>query len=171
MPTTAGGTRSSWTTTANRCRNTATSGFQIEQGARSRESELFAPFSVLLAPCSLAPRFMLIMLPIALVNEIDSLVHEGTLSHRKIAARLGVSRGVVSAIANGRRGLYGQDPFANYSPLAPTSSPARCPICGYRVYLPCLVCRSREHHQRQIVLRILARMNEPDNRVRRRSAG
>jgi hypothetical protein len=111
------------------------------------------------------------MLPIAQVNEIDSLVHEGTLSHRKIATRLGVSRGVVSAIANGRRGLYGQDPFAKYSPLAPTSPPTRCPTCGYRVYLPCLVCRAREHHQRQIVLRILSRMNARDQSVRRQSAG
>src|SRR6478736_2610661 len=109
------------------------------------------------------------MLPIALVNEIDARIHEGTLSHRKIAARLGVSRGVVSAIANGRRGLYGQDPFAKHSPLVPTSPPTRCPTCGYRVYLPCLVCRTREHNQRQIILRILARANgtkKPDGRKR-----
>ena len=111
------------------------------------------------------------MLPIALVNEIDSLIHEGALSHRKIAARLGVSRGVVSAIANGRRGLFGQDPLAKYSPVAPTSPPTRCPTCGYRVYLPCLVCRTREHNQRQIILRILARMSTTDNRIRRKSAG
>jgi hypothetical protein len=45
------------------------------------------------------------MLPIELVNKIDSMVREGTLSHRKIAAHLRVSRGLVNAIANGRRGL------------------------------------------------------------------
>jgi hypothetical protein len=111
------------------------------------------------------------MLPIALVNEIDSLVREGALSQRKIAIRLGVSRGVVSAIANGRRGLYGQDPFAKHSPLVPTSPPTRCPTCGYRVYLPCLVCQTREHHRRQIILRILAGTNRTGNRVRRKSAG
>jgi hypothetical protein len=111
------------------------------------------------------------MLPIALVNEIDSLIHEGSLSHRRIAARLGVSRGIVSAIANRRRGLYGHDPFAKHSPLVPTSPPTRCPTCGYRVYLPCLVCRTREHNQRQSILRILARAGGTDNRVRRRSAG
>src|SRR6478736_1602374 len=109
------------------------------------------------------------MLPIALVNEIDSLLHEGTLSQRKIASRLGVSRGVVSAIANGRRALYGQDPFAKHSPLVPTSPPTRCPTCGYRVYLPCLVCRTREHNQRQTILRILARMEASDQHARRRS--
>ena len=111
------------------------------------------------------------MLPIALVNEIDSMIREGALSHRKIAAHLGVSRGVVSAIANGRRGLYGQDPLETYSPLAPTSPPTRCPVCGYRVYLPCLVCRTREHHQRRIILRILARTHQADSRVGRKTAG
>src|SRR4029079_2907708 len=111
------------------------------------------------------------MLPIALVKEIDSLIHEGTLSHRKIAIRLGVSRSVVSEIANGRRGLYGQDPLAKYSPLAPTSPPTRCPACGYRVYLPCLVCRTREHNQRQMILRILARRSGTDSRVRRKNVG
>ncbi len=110
------------------------------------------------------------MLPIALVNEIDTLIHEGTLSHRKIAARLGVSRGVVNAIANGRRGLYGQDPFAKYTPVAHTSPPTRCPTCGYRVYLPCLVCRTREHQQRQIILRILARTNRAGPRACRKRA-
>jgi hypothetical protein len=139
----------------------AISGFLIEikSPIRNPKPQIRNPF--LISP----------MLPIALVNEIDSLVHEGTLSHRKIAARLGVSRGVVHAIASGRRGLYGQDPFAKYSPLAPTSPPTRCAICGYRVYLPCLVCRAREHHERQIVSRILARMHGADKRIRRRNAG
>jgi hypothetical protein len=111
------------------------------------------------------------MLPIALVHEIDSLLKEGTLSQRKIAEHLGVSRGLVSAIATRRRGLYGHDPLAKHSPLVPTSPPTRCPQCGYRVYLPCLVCRTRDHHQRQISLRILGRSSVPGNRVRRKSAG
>jgi hypothetical protein len=93
------------------------------------------------------------------------------MSQRKIAAQLGVSRGVVSAIAAGRRGLYGQDPFAKYSPLAPTSPPTRCPTCGYRVYLPCLVCRTREHQQREAVMLIVARKSTTGNRVRRNRAG
>jgi hypothetical protein len=98
---------------------------------------------------------MIAMLPIALVREIDSMVREGTLSQRKIAMQLGVSRSIVSAIANGRRGLYGHDPLETYSPLA--SPPTRCPHCGYRVYVPCLVCRTREHRQRQIILGLLGR--------------
>jgi hypothetical protein len=67
--------------------------------------------------------------------------------------------------------LYGQDPLETYSPLTPTSAPTRCPMCGYRVYLPCLVCRTREHRQRQIILEVLARTNRRDNFFRRRNAG
>ena len=91
------------------------------------------------------------MLPTTLVHEIDRLLREGELSHRKIAAHLGVSRGTISAIASGRRGLYGKEPFETYSPLVPSSPPTRCPHCGYRVYLPCLICRMREHKQRQLL--------------------
>ncbi len=84
------------------------------------------------------------MLPTSLVHEIDRLLKEGALSHRKIATRLGVSRGTISAIANGRRGLHGMDPDAKRSARIPTSAPTRCPHCGYRVYLPCRICRARD---------------------------
>ncbi len=96
------------------------------------------------------------MLPIALVNEIDSLLQQGDLSHRKIAFRLGVSRGTIGAIASGRRGLYGREPIETHSPLARTSPPTRCPDCGYRVYLPCRICVVRQHRQRQIMLGLLS---------------
>lgn len=99
------------------------------------------------------------MLPTALVHEIDRLVREGKLSQRQIAAHLNVSRGTISAIARGRRGLYGKDPLDDKSPLVPALPPMRCPHCGYRVYLPCIVCRTRTHRQRQILLRILAATN------------
>jgi hypothetical protein len=92
------------------------------------------------------------MHPIALVQEIDRLLKAGELSQRKIAERLGVSRGSVSAIAHGRRGLYGREPIENGSPLVPSSPPMRCHRCGYRVYLPCNICRVREHRQRLRVL-------------------
>ena len=91
------------------------------------------------------------MLPTALVHEIDRLLKRGELSHRKIAARLGVSRGIVSAIANGRRGLYGKDPpDESRRSITPTSPAARCRRCGYRVYGPCLICEAREHQFNQI---------------------
>ena len=103
------------------------------------------------------------MLSTALVHEIHQMLQEGK-THRKIAAHLGVSRSIVSAIANGSRGLYGREVLDDYSPLTPTSPPTRCPGCGYRVYLPCLICAMRRNRQNQIVLRLLAR--EPRRALR-----
>lgn len=95
------------------------------------------------------------MLATALVHEIDRLLQEGKLSQRKIAARLGVSRGTVNAIASGRRGLHGKGP-QDEDPASPIASPpARCPHCGYRVYLPCIICRVRQHKQQQQLLRLV----------------
>ena len=93
------------------------------------------------------------MLPTALIHEIDRLLKEGELSHRKIAIRLGVSRGTISAIASGRRGLHGQEADDVRRVRVRTSPPARCPRCGYRVYLPCLICEARQHRQEQQLLR------------------
>jgi predicted XRE-type DNA-binding protein len=90
------------------------------------------------------------MLSAALVEEIDRLLHEGELSQRKIARCLGVSRGTVSAIASGRRGLFGREPADDDSAdRRGCSIPVRCPRCGYRIYLPCLICRTRDHRRQQ----------------------
>ena len=97
------------------------------------------------------------MLSLALVEEISRLLAEGQLSHRKIAAKLGVSRGTVGAIASGRRGMYGHEPGAENLSLNQQSALAeRCPTCGAMVYKPCLLCRSREYKQRQERLSKLA---------------
>jgi hypothetical protein len=86
------------------------------------------------------------MLPQSLIHEIDRLLKQRRLSHRKIAARVGVSRGTVSAIASGRRGLHGKDlREAEFRSLVPIAPAARCCRCGYRVYLPCLICAARQH--------------------------
>src|SRR4051812_23660736 len=100
------------------------------------------------------------MLPTALIHEIDRLLKEGELSRRKIALRLGVSRGTVAAIASGRRGVYGKDPVGRHSAPLRKSPPTRCPQCGYRVYLPCRICRMREHQQSRLLLQLLARTDE-----------
>ena len=99
------------------------------------------------------------MLSIALVEEIDRLLQDGNLSQRKIATRLGVSRGTVNAIANGRRGLFGKEPTEARSDPSPHGvSPERCPRCGFKVYLPCLVCRTREYRDAQKVRREVAEL-------------
>jgi hypothetical protein len=92
------------------------------------------------------------MLALSLVEEIERLLTEGTMSQRKIAKRLGISRGTVAAIASGRRGLYGRDEESDdHDPHVHLSPPERCPICGYLVYMPCLVCGAREHQHWQKV--------------------
>ncbi|MEX2317908.1 MAG: hypothetical protein WD669_12195 [Pirellulales bacterium] len=90
------------------------------------------------------------MLTHATVLEIDRLLKEGKLSHRAIALRLGVGRTSVGAIANRNRDLHGKEtcPQDRLSSSA-RSLPQRCPDCGHRVNLPCLVCSTRHYRRVQ----------------------
>ena len=84
------------------------------------------------------------MISFDVADEIERLLGEGNISQRKIAARLGVSRGTVNAIARGKRPDYRarrrqrDDDF-----IAPSGPVARCPTCGAKVVMPCLACRVR----------------------------
>src|SRR3972149_2085493 len=94
------------------------------------------------------------MLSLSVVQEIDRLLQAGKLSHRKIGARLGVSRATVSAIASGRRGLYGKELSSKEPRFLPGQSPAeRCGRCGYLVHMPCLVCEVRDFQERRKLVR------------------
>jgi Helix-turn-helix len=106
------------------------------------------------------------MLPLAVVQEIRRLLDAGTLSQRKIAARLGVSRGTVGAIASGQRGLFGREPVAAGPDLYdPDQPPERCGGCGALVHMPCLLCRTRRYVQRQRRLRELGKDKGAGQRV------
>jgi hypothetical protein len=88
------------------------------------------------------------MLSAAIVLEIRRLLDEDELSQRAIAAKLSVSRGTVSAVARGFRGLGGHasSPRRWYDgPHDPV--PTRCPGCGGMVYKPCLLCRARNYNR------------------------
>jgi len=93
------------------------------------------------------------MLTLKVVQEVERLLLDGKLSQRKIAARLGVSRGSVSAIASGRRAIYGKSESEERPPATGTwiasrgAGTERCPRCGFRVYMPCLVCRTRKYRE------------------------
>jgi hypothetical protein len=85
------------------------------------------------------------MIATPVIECIEKLLAEGKLSQRKIAKKVGVSRGVVASVASGRRPDYeqlqhkrrqGQEPL----PLGPL---ARCRECGGMVYMPCRLCESR----------------------------
>jgi hypothetical protein len=84
------------------------------------------------------------MIAHALVGEIRRLLDEGVMSQRKIARRLGISRGTVHAIARGKRPDYlDRWDDVDDSP-APAGPPLRCPGCGGMVLMPCLLCRLRK---------------------------
>jgi len=84
------------------------------------------------------------------VTQIRRLLEEGTLSHRKIAERAGVSRGTVHAIASGKRPDYAPRRRNEREHFVPPDGPLRrCPTCGGLVQMPCLLCQLRSMHARQ----------------------
>jgi hypothetical protein len=98
------------------------------------------------------------MIAPAVVKEIRELLSEGVLSQRKIAVRMGVSRGTVNAIAWGKRpdrGLRARPRPDGF--IVPSGPPKRCPGCGGMVKMPCLLChvralRARTRADRQSIL-------------------
>jgi len=79
------------------------------------------------------------------IKEVQRLLMGGNLSQRKIAAKLGVSRGTVSSVANGtrpQREVRRRRGFLKFVP--PSGLPRRCPLCGRLVQMPCLACHLRQ---------------------------
>ncbi len=93
------------------------------------------------------------MLSVEVVEEIERLLAAGCLSQRGIARRIGVSRGSVNAIAQGKRpDPQTRRPAREDALVAPGGPPVRCPTCGGMVQMPCLACRLRalkESHRRR----------------------
>jgi hypothetical protein len=76
------------------------------------------------------------------VEQIQRLLAEGNVSQRGIARLMGVSRGTVNAIAQGKR--REPRPAKPEEEDLPCGPPQRCPTCGGFVYMPCRLCRVRE---------------------------
>ncbi len=90
------------------------------------------------------------MLEMAVVREIRDLLATGELSQRKIARRIGVSRGTVNAIAQGKRPDDGARHGGSADELfRPQGLPERCPGCGGMVLMPCLACHVRTIRDRR----------------------
>jgi hypothetical protein len=105
------------------------------------------------------------MLPLVMAEDIRRLLEEGELSQRKIAAKLGVSRGTVGAIASGKRGIYGSEPDPEKPGLRSLDlPPERCSGCGGTVYMPCVLCRARRYADRQQILKNLTSVARLDLR-------
>ncbi len=84
------------------------------------------------------------MLAEAVVEQIRDLLAIGELSQRKIARRLGVSRGSVNAISQDRRPDYARSARAAGQRFPQREGvPRRCPGCGGMVQMPCLLCYVR----------------------------
>ncbi|MGA2032918.1 MAG: helix-turn-helix transcriptional regulator [Thermoguttaceae bacterium] len=83
------------------------------------------------------------MIATPIVEEIRGLLAEGRLSQRKIAQRLGISRGTVNAIAQGKRADRPSDQDWHGGFPYPAGVPQRCPGCGGLVQMPCLLCHIR----------------------------
>ncbi len=85
-----------------------------------------------------------------IVKEIRQMLAEGSLSQRAIAERMGVSRGTVCAIAQGKRRDYPPRFFRmDMHFIPPAGRPARCSGCGGLVQMPCLACYIRQWRHRQ----------------------
>jgi transcriptional regulator with XRE-family HTH domain len=85
------------------------------------------------------------MLAQHLVEQIERLLAEGKLSHRKIARITGVSGGTIGTIASGKRRIRPRTvEFWEDELLVPDTPLQRCPGCGGMVYMPCRVCRTRK---------------------------
>ena len=84
-----------------------------------------------------------------LVDGIRRLLAERRLSQRQIAREMGVSRGTVGKIAADKRPDYSRSRRAGANSLEPTGPPERCPDCGGKVYMPCLLCRARARRAAQ----------------------
>jgi hypothetical protein len=98
------------------------------------------------------------MLALGKVKEVERLLAMGTLSYRRIAATIGVSRATVSAIARGARPDYESRLRSRLEEQAPLGPIERCPGCGGRVYMPCRLCRVRKlKAQEQAALRVMRR--------------
>ena len=89
-----------------------------------------------------------------IVREIRHLLAQGGMSQRAIAARMGVSRGTVAAIALGKRRDYPLgDSRNNPGLVSPAGRPLRCAGCGCLVQMPCLACYIRWWKRSQNIAR------------------
>jgi len=93
------------------------------------------------------------MLSLSVLLLIDRMLQEGALTRRQIAERAGVSRGTVGAIARDRQRMLENARRLEADDGDTLASSVRCPKCGFRVHMPCLVCRTREYRAQQKCLR------------------
>ena len=100
------------------------------------------------------------MLALGLVNEIKRLLEPKDLSQRQIAKRLGISRGAVGDVAKGRRRTAAINMDEELTAFSDESVLGRCPGCGGKVYMPCLLCQTRSFQRNQRAISRLRHANQ-----------
>lgn len=112
------------------------------------------------------------MIATTIVEEIQRMLHEGRLSQRKIASRMGVSRGTVNAIALGkRRKQLADKPRRDRGFTPPSGPPRRCPGCGAKVQMPCLRCYIQTRREARGAARLNPRRLPGDKTIAARNCG
>jgi hypothetical protein len=92
------------------------------------------------------------MIATDVVREIRLMLADGKLSQRAIAVRMGVSRGTVNAIAQGKRADYSRRGLEkDFKFVPPAGRLKRCPICGALVRMPCLACYLDSWKRRRVI--------------------
>jgi hypothetical protein len=88
------------------------------------------------------------MIATPVIDEIRRMLGQRRFSQRKIARQLGVSRGTVHAVARGKRpDLTPWRGSGDEGFQPPSGLFVRCPGCGGRVQMPCLLCYVRARRQ------------------------
>ena len=92
------------------------------------------------------------------------------LPHREVAARTGVSHGVVGAIASGdrspkksRRAAWRREGEAEQEPEVNAGPFERCPSCGAMVELPCVACNTNANAHRDRAANLAAAVADFDS--------
>jgi hypothetical protein len=79
------------------------------------------------------------------IEQIERLLVENKISHRKIAKLTGISRGTIGAIALGRRQVRPKPIVAADEEMFDAGTPSkRCPRCGAIVRMPCRACHVKK---------------------------
>jgi len=90
------------------------------------------------------------------IREAEIMLARGKMSQREVAKRTGLSRGMISLIARGKRTIQVKTVDPDLLPESENCPPVRCLGCGAMVYMPCLLCH----------LKKLASENRPVMRTR-----
>lgn len=83
------------------------------------------------------------------IQRVEDLLAADRYSYRTIALLVGVSRSIVSEVANGeRRARMAAKQAIDEAPRMLLGPVERCPGCGQRAFMPCMLCAVRAEKSR-----------------------